>query len=1060
MRWFTVILLAFLVTLGLGQGLTRGTLPGAGDPYYANAGYSVERFGAKGDGTSNDTMAINAAISSGKNIVFRQGATYLYNGTMTTVNAGQIIDGNGCTIKLGKQARTTTTATIATTATSSQNNTVTISVSSTTGFAVGDSVDVVTPGYVFGPRIWFGGLGYSGTCTWTATSTDGTATAGGGLTLDSNGSIVGSTQTTNNSGFYKAGTKVTISGTHDPRYPEAVLSYFMGLSNGGGDYTDQNQHVIIAIGASTITVTGNFTINYPSVVPTGSILHHTGFLMYSPFARADATFRNAIIDGGTGMGATAYANSYSGAVTKVTTPNGVLGGSITGITKASTAVVTTASAHGLADGDAIRIYGVTYAPSLFSSGGMRVTKSVLFAKVTGYSTTTFGCFLDAGLTVPYSTSNLNSWVSGGVVIYAGSPGSGWQNGATVNISGSGGSGATATAQTAVGITRIRLLNGGQGYGATTTTVTIANASGTQATCVPEIVDGVITGVYITNPGSGYYLNNNPVVTISDSGSTPGNGALAYADPSTVITGYTVTAGGSGYSAGAQCSVISNWRQIDHWSTGCAVYLGGDRSRAENIRVINWPGDAFSISGDHPVVSDCSVDHCHGQAYIFGIANNPQLLNCNGYDTLEDAQNQHSNGTVTWSDYITSGQISDCYFDGSQGPSIGGVDSPCNRLISIHDSTFRNSLGWAMDMTSSHTPDTTEHVKIHDNVFWNCRPFRMVYYDSNNTYKRDPGIRTVSISNNHFFRTRLYGQDLQLCSITGNYFEYDPLWEDQLSSSYGVVTFFDGLYNDFRNNKIQGGYYGLDMESGIATTYPSGYWKIDGNDFLGSFKASAFHNAGGSGQTHSADVFSSNRFMTTSSIPGSTRGIVAQGAPILVTGNEFSMWGTAGVYTYNGNSGGNKVHVIGNRFFQSPVNISGNFSSGVTYAVNYGSGTSGGICRDNYIEASSGISSSTTIGLLDSGSNLGINLLTITGITSATPAVVTTSAAHGLWDGYPVNIGGVGGVVEGLTLYAKVTGYSTTTFALYYDPFLTTAVATSSTASSGYVQTGQNYLIKN
>lgn len=67
--------------------------------------------------------------------------------------------------------------------------------------------------------------------------------------------------------------------------------------------------------------------------------------------------------------------------------------------------------------------------------------------------------------------------------------------------------------------------------------------------------------------------------------------------------------------------------------------------------------------------------------------------------------------------------------------------------------------------------------------------------------------------------------------------------------------------------------------------------------------------------------------------------------------------------------------------------------------------------------------------------------TITGGTLADPVVITTSAAHGLSDGQMVNFLDMVGMtdLEGLNYYAKVTGYSTTTFALYQETGLTNTV---------------------
>lgn len=67
-------------------------------------------------------------------------------------------------------------------------------------------------------------------------------------------------------------------------------------------------------------------------------------------------------------------------------------------------------------------------------------------------------------------------------------------------------------------------------------------------------------------------------------------------------------------------------------------------------------------------------------------------------------------------------------------------------------------------------------------------------------------------------------------------------------------------------------------------------------------------------------------------------------------------------------------------------------------------------------------------------------LVVTDATNASPIVITTSAVHELSDGDPVSIRAVeGNEAANVDGYALVTGYSTTTFALYSDADLTTTV---------------------
>jgi hypothetical protein len=84
---------------------------------------------------------------------------------------------------------------------------------------------------------------------------------------------------------------------------------------------------------------------------------------------------------------------------------------------------------------------------------------------------------------------------------------------------------------------------------------------------------------------------------------------------------------------------------------------------------------------------------------------------------------------------------------------------------------------------------------------------------------------------------------------------------------------------------------------------------------------------------------------------------------------------------------------------------------------------------------------------------------ITGVTTANPGVVTTTSAHGLIDGDQIQITGVNGATQAnVTGYAKVTGYSTTTFGLYSDAALSTGVnvtGTFSTSTSSVVSKAQD-----
>ena len=107
------------------------------------------------------------------------------------------------------------------------------------------------------------------------------------------------------------------------------------------------------------------------------------------------------------------------------------------------------------------------------------------------------------------------------------------------------------------VTGIVVTNGGSGYTQAGTTVTISaptgggEATAVSATATPVIDGGVITGVTITNAGSGYQVGDNPTVTIAGDGS--GGAARANYIPEDdnlslgTVDSVVVDNGGAGYS---------------------------------------------------------------------------------------------------------------------------------------------------------------------------------------------------------------------------------------------------------------------------------------------------------------------------------------------------------------------------------------------------------------------------------------------------------------------------------------------------------------------------------
>jgi hypothetical protein len=93
-----------------------------------------EKYGAVGDGVTDDTAALKLWIASGLNLALTPGKTYLHRNQITFQTAGQVLNGNGATLKRAAQFVTTTTSAIVSGVTTS------ITLASVAGLVVGDNL--------------------------------------------------------------------------------------------------------------------------------------------------------------------------------------------------------------------------------------------------------------------------------------------------------------------------------------------------------------------------------------------------------------------------------------------------------------------------------------------------------------------------------------------------------------------------------------------------------------------------------------------------------------------------------------------------------------------------------------------------------------------------------------------------------------------------------------------------------------------------------------------------------------------------------------------------------
>ena len=137
------------------------------------------------------------------------------------------------------------------------------------------------------------------------------------------------------------------------------------------------------------------------------------------------------------------------------------------------------------------------------------------------------------------------------------PGAGYTAVPEILVIGGGGTGAAAEAKLNAEVTGFELIDGGEGYEAGTTTVTISRAAGDTTGAGAEaeaiISNGVITGFTLIDGGTGY--TKPPIVTITSSG--VGIGASAIAQIVGTIDSITVLNGGAGYITPPDVTIVSN-----------------------------------------------------------------------------------------------------------------------------------------------------------------------------------------------------------------------------------------------------------------------------------------------------------------------------------------------------------------------------------------------------------------------------------------------------------------------------------------------------------------------
>jgi autotransporter-associated beta strand protein len=183
-------------------------------------------------------------------------------------------------------------------------------------------------------------------------------------------------------------------------------------------------------------------------------------------------------------------------------------------------------------------------------------------------------------------------------------------------------GQSLEAPTGVGVTSIAVANGGSGY-IGTPVVQITGGSGAGATGVASVVNGVVTGITITNPGSGY--SPSDVLTVSlagcgalmpatagtvafNGGNTSGgldvtgsgiltlSGTNTYTGPTRVLTGSTLALSDSGTLANSSLISVASGAVLDLTAKSASFNFGSGQTLAGRGTVNIGAGKTVTFAG--------------------------------------------------------------------------------------------------------------------------------------------------------------------------------------------------------------------------------------------------------------------------------------------------------------------------------------------------------------------------------------------------------------------------------------------------------------------------------
>jgi hypothetical protein len=245
-----------------------------------------------------------------------------------------------------------------------------------------------------------------------------------------------------------------------------------------------------------------------------------------------------------------------------------------------------------------------------------------------------------------------------------------------------------------GISAIALTAGGSGYHPGTTNVNITGGGGTGATASVTIdTTGAITAINVTNSGRNY--TSQPTVTITDSNTTPGSGA---------VTGTVNLNAGTVPVFDRELSLSGNAISRD---AGMLAYISvnsGSLPASGSLAPAVARADAYNsvIAGQSFSVSDPSMGLISNDTNVYGV----QLLNAPTGGTLS----LNTDGTFTYT--ANSGTTSDSFTYCANGTVTGTTcSSGIMATVTLGAAPKEAAAGITCTGPISYTANTSTYLAI-------------------------------------------------------------------------------------------------------------------------------------------------------------------------------------------------------------------------------------------------------------------------------------------------------------------------------------------------------------